>query len=234
MQLDRRPGLLLTGGVPSQPAAPISDDPTRDRLVAAAAEVFAEKGYDRAGVQEIAKRAGFTTGAIYGRFRGKAELLLAAIEAQSDDEFEQLFAENRFVGKAADIITTLGSHLVTEEFDQGQALLLEALVAARRDPEVAGMIRRLVEERTSKFVTLVDDAKRTGDIDPGLDTLSIVRFCHAVGFGFLLFGALDLDRPQAHPWEALIHRLVGAVGPEADQGAPGPRPDGGVGGDAAT
>jgi AcrR family transcriptional regulator len=58
-----------------------SGDPLRDRLVAAAAEVFAEKGYDGAGVAEIAKRAGLTTGAIYGRFTGKAELLLAAIEA---------------------------------------------------------------------------------------------------------------------------------------------------------
>ena len=192
-------------------------DPTRDRLVAAAAEVFAEKGYDRAGVQEIARRAGFTTGAIYGRFRGKAELLLAAIEAQSDDEFEQLFAEHQFEGKATDIITTVGSHLVTEEFDNGQALLLEAFVAARRDPEVAVMLRRVIEERTCALIALVDDAKRTGSIDHALDTLSIVRFCHAVGLGFLLFGAIDLPRPAARPWETLIDRLVGAVAePDAE------------------
>lgn len=186
-------------------------DPTRERLVAAAAEVFGEKGYDRATVHEIARRAGFTTGVIYGRFSGKAELLLAAIEAQSDDEFEQLFAENRFEGKATDIITTVGSHLVTEEFDNGQALLLEAFVASRRDPEVAEMLLRVIESRTEALTALVDDAKRTGGIDPSLDTLSIVRFCHAVGFGFLLFGAVNLGRPRPEPWEVLIDRLVGAV-----------------------
>lgn len=186
-------------------------DPTRDRLVAAAAEVFGEKGYDRATVHEIARRAGFTTGVIYGRFSGKAELLLAAIEAQSDDEFEQLFAENRFEGKATDIITTVGSHLVTEEFDNGQALLLEAFVASRRDPEVAEMLLRVIDSRTEALTALVDDAKRTGAIDPSLDTLSIVRFCHAVGFGFLLFGAVNLGRPRPEPWEVLINRLVGAV-----------------------
>jgi AcrR family transcriptional regulator len=206
----------LTDGVVSEPVTS-SGDPTRDRLVAAAAEVFAEKGYDRAGVQEIARRAGFTTGAIYGRFRGKAELLLAAIEAQSDDEFEQLFAEHQFEGKATDIITTVGSHLVTEEFDNGQALLLEAFVAARRDPEVAVMLRRVIEERTCALIALVDDAKRTGGIDHALDTLSIVRFCHAVGLGFLLFGAIELPRPAARPWETLIDRLVGAVAePDAE------------------
>ncbi|HET9611492.1 MAG TPA: TetR/AcrR family transcriptional regulator [Acidimicrobiales bacterium] len=196
-------------------------DPTRDRLVAAAAEVFGEKGYDRATVHEIARRAGFTTGVIYGRFSGKAELLLAAIEAQSDDEFEQLFAENRFEGKATDIITTVGSHLVTEEFDNGQALLLEAFVASRRDPEVAGMLLRVIDSRTEALTALVDDAKRTGAIDPSLDTLSIVRFCHAVGFGFLLFGAVDLGRPRPEPWEVLINRLVGAVAePGYDPDAP--------------
>jgi AcrR family transcriptional regulator len=200
----------LTDGVIPDTAAP-SGDPLRDRLVAAAADVFAEKGYDGAGVAEIARRAGLTTGAIYGRFTGKAELLLAAIEAQTDDEFEQLFAEHRFEGNATDIITTVGSHLVTDEFDSGQALLLEAFVAARRDPEVARLLRQAIAHRTDELTLLIDEAKRTGGVDPRLDTMSIVRFCHAVAFGFLLLGAVDLDRPDAPPWEELIIRLVGAV-----------------------
>jgi AcrR family transcriptional regulator len=203
-------------------------DPTRERLLTAAAEVFAEKGYDRAGVQEIAHRAGFTTGAIYGRFRGKADLLLAAMESQSDDEFEALFAKNRlgqFEGKVTNILATVGSHLVTEEFDNGQALLLEAFVAARRDPEVAVMLRRAVEHVADEMTELIEEAKRTGAIDSSLDTLAIVRFCHAVGLGFLLFGAIDLPRPEAGPWEDLIGLLIRAV--EAGSvGAPAPAPVG--------
>jgi len=208
-------------------AALPNGDPTRDRLLTAAAEVFAEKGYDGAGVQEIARRAGFTTGAIYGRFRGKAQLLLAAMEANSHDEFEELFAEHRFEGRATDILTTVGSHLATDEFDSGQALLLEAFVAARRDPEVAGMLRRIIEERTVSLTALVDEAKSTGAIDPALDTRSIVRFCHSVALGFLLFGAIDLDRPDPAPWEALLSRLVDAVAVDAIVGKPG---DAGAGG----
>ena len=88
---------------------------TRDRLLDAAAEVFAEKGYDRAGVQEIARRAGLTTGAIYGRFTGKAELLQAAIESRTTDELDELFAQHRFEGRASDILRTVGSHLVTND-----------------------------------------------------------------------------------------------------------------------
>lgn len=192
-------------------ASPATDDPTRDRLIEAAAAVFAEKGYDGAGVQEIARRAGFTTGAIYGRFRGKAELLLAALEVHSHDELDQLFAEHRFEGKVTDVLTTVGSHLVTDPFDDGQALLLEAFVAARRDPEVAELMRGLVAQRAETFAALVEEAKAAGLVHESLDTDAIVRFCHAVGFGFLFFGAIDMDQPATRPWEQLIRRLVEAL-----------------------
>src|SRR5687768_7413604 len=83
-------------------------DLTRDRLVEAAAAVFAERGYDGAGVQEIARRAGLTTGAIYGRFSGKAELLREAIARCSSDELDELFNQHRFEGRASDIIRMAG------------------------------------------------------------------------------------------------------------------------------
>ncbi|HET6835799.1 MAG TPA: helix-turn-helix domain-containing protein, partial [Acidimicrobiales bacterium] len=54
-----------------------SDASVRARLVTAAAEVFAERGYEGARVQEIVRRAGLSTGAIYTNFRNKADLLLA-------------------------------------------------------------------------------------------------------------------------------------------------------------
>jgi AcrR family transcriptional regulator len=193
------------------PEATTAGDPIRDALVAAAAEVFAEKGYDRAGVAEIAKRAGYTTGAIYGRFAGKAELLLAAIEGASDSELDTLFNEHRFEGKVTDILTTVGSHLVTDEADADSFLLLEAFVAARRDPEVRNLLQQSLDLRSDRLADLVAEAQSTGAIDPALDAEAVVRFCHAVGFGFLLFRAVDLTLPQAGPWEDLIARLVDAL-----------------------
>src|SRR3954447_4076873 len=119
-------------------------DLTRERLIDAAARGFAEKGYDRAGRQEIARRAGLTTGAIYGRFQGKAELLQAAIESRTTDELDDLFASHAFDGHATDILKVVGSHLVTptcDDADEG-ALLVEAFVAARRDREVRDSLQR--------------------------------------------------------------------------------------------
>ena len=196
---------------------PTTSDATRDRLLDAAAAVFAEKGYDRAGVQEIARRAGLTTGAIYGRFTGKADLLQAAIESHTTDELDDLFAQHRFEGHASDILRTVGSHLVMDDCPDADhaegALLLEAFVAARRDPEVRLQLGRLIEDRASVLSELVEEAKLDGSIDRDLDTKSLVLFCHAVGLGFLLYDAIEMSLPDAQPWEQLINRLVGAVAP---------------------
>jgi AcrR family transcriptional regulator len=187
-------------------------DEVRGRLVAAAAEVFAEKGYDGARVQEIAKRAGLTIGAIYGRFTGKAELLRAAIEAHSQSELDDLFTSNEFDGRVTDILTIVGSHLVTRRSTTEQALLLEAFVAARRDPAVKRLVAEIMEERAERLALLVVNAKASAGISGDLDTFSVVRFCHAVGLGFLLFEALDLELPDAGPWEGLVTRVVNALG----------------------
>jgi AcrR family transcriptional regulator len=198
-------------------AADTSRDEIRDKLVEAAAQVFAEKGYDGAGVAEIARRAGYTTGAIYGRFKGKAELLLAAIDAHSDNEFDRLFNEHRFEGKVTSILTTVGSHLVSQDLYDDGALLLEAFVAARRDPEVRTLLQSALDLRGDRLAELVAEAQATGAIDPDLDAEAVTRFCHAVGFGFLLFRAVDLDLPDAGPWEDLIARLVDALDVNANQ-----------------
>jgi AcrR family transcriptional regulator len=189
-------------------------DDIRGRLVAAAAEVFSEKGYDGARVQEIARRAGLTTGAIYGRFTGKAELLHAAIEAHSHSEFEELFASHAFDGRITDILRTVGSHLVTREATTEQALLLEAFVAARRDPEVKRLVSDLVRTRSQRLARLVEEAKATGLVSRELDDLAVVCFAHSLGLGFLLFDAVDYPLPAAEPWSALIGRMVAALGDE--------------------
>jgi AcrR family transcriptional regulator len=54
-------------------------DSTRQRLLDAATQVFLEKGYEGTRVAEIARRAGLTTGAIYGNFGSKADLLTEAL-----------------------------------------------------------------------------------------------------------------------------------------------------------
>lgn len=52
-------------------------DRTRATLLEAAREIVREKGYARTTLDEVARRAGMTTGAIYGNFKNRDELFVA-------------------------------------------------------------------------------------------------------------------------------------------------------------
>jgi AcrR family transcriptional regulator len=71
---------------------------TRRDLIAAAATVFARRGYHKATIEEIAAEAGMTSGAIYSNFDGKEELFLAI----ADDQVESRVAEIEAVADAAE------------------------------------------------------------------------------------------------------------------------------------
>ena len=54
---------------------------TRGALIAAAGELFAERGYHQVAAESVAHRAGVTSGALYHHFRDKRDLFRAAVEA---------------------------------------------------------------------------------------------------------------------------------------------------------
>ena len=56
-------------------------DRTRAKLLEAARSLIREKGYEHTTLEEIAERAGMTTGAIYGNFKGRDELFIALGQA---------------------------------------------------------------------------------------------------------------------------------------------------------
>ena len=69
---------------------------TRRSLVDAALQVVAEKGFDRASVDDIAAKAGYSIGALYSNFAGKDELFLAVFDAHVgwfEDKLEAAVAE---------------------------------------------------------------------------------------------------------------------------------------------
>jgi AcrR family transcriptional regulator len=58
---------------------------TRERLIDATGLVIAAKGLDGATVQEIARTAGVTTGALYASFASRADLIEAFLRERSTD-----------------------------------------------------------------------------------------------------------------------------------------------------
>jgi AcrR family transcriptional regulator len=60
-------------------------DESRRRILAAASDVFAEHGFAKASVREVAGRAGISVGGIYLYFRTKEELYTGLMRSQMDE-----------------------------------------------------------------------------------------------------------------------------------------------------
>ncbi len=67
-------------GVVRQRQASLKKDWTRARILAAAREVFAQRGYHGALVEDVAREAGVSKGAVYVHFPSKEELFLSLVE----------------------------------------------------------------------------------------------------------------------------------------------------------
>jgi AcrR family transcriptional regulator len=77
---------------------------TRDELVRAARELFAERGYARVGTEEIVARARVTRGALYHHFRDKRDLFRAVHEELERELVESLGDEIAGIEDARELL----------------------------------------------------------------------------------------------------------------------------------
>ncbi len=199
-----------TSETPAAPARPA--DHNRRQLIDAAAEVFAERGYEGARVADIARRAGLTTGAIYSRYSGKAQLLLDAIADRMPGEVAQILS-GQGTTEPDRLLAALGSHLVSPE-NNTHGLLLEVFVASRREPEVAEQLHAILDEERTRLGDLIRAAQTAGIFDPDLPVDAIVSLSMAIGLGMHLSNSLGRPRPDPDDWRIVIDRMISSASPD--------------------
>lgn len=183
-------------------------DSTRNRLLAAAAEVFAERGYDGTRVQEIARRAGLTTGAIYANFSGKTDLLLEAVRQYGGQQLEELLQGGQRDKSTLDLLTDLGTDLATSADRATSELLFEAFAAARRDPQVGRFLTTQFKKDDGRLHDVIERIRGEGMLADDIDIDTAVRFCHALVIGVLVLDAMGFDPPDRSAWSTLIQRVA--------------------------
>ena len=183
---------------------------TRERLLAAAAEVFAARGYDGARVGDIAAAAAVSNGALYAHFASKAGLLVGALRAHGRRHLAEVFAADPGMS-VTELLLAIGRRLVRRREPDGY-LIVEALVAARRDQDVARAMRDYLGERGDWLAELMLVAQARGEIDPALSPQALAHFCLLLAMGSALVGP-DLQAVADDEWAALLGRLVEGLAP---------------------
>lgn len=110
---------------------------TRARLVESARQVFAEKGFYGASVEEVTERAGFTRGAFYSNFADKNDLFLAALEAHLEVEIDEVGDMIRQAATPEAFLAAIRDRDTQRPLDRRWHMLrAEFRLHALRDPEV--------------------------------------------------------------------------------------------------
>ncbi len=147
-------GAAGTGGADGADGTDIG---TRDRIVQAAADVFLQKGFTGTRVVDIARRAGFTSGALYGYFDSRAELLAEAVARGSSQMLSRLLGADP-VGDATetrardagseDPLSVLESALaqIASPIDESDQMLLDGIALAHREPVAGDRLAQTVDQ----------------------------------------------------------------------------------------
>jgi AcrR family transcriptional regulator len=181
---------------------------SRSALVEAAVEIFTERGYEAATVVDIAERAGVTTGALYSHFHGKLDLLLASLGLKSIEDFaREALAAGGAPGRAAS--AALATHFAQRPSAQA-VLLLDVIVAARRDPELASTLRRLLANKVREFVNGLGAQIQAGAMSPSIDAEDLARFFTMAAFGNMVLAAVDEDPPSERAFSCVLDELLPA------------------------
>lgn len=188
---------------------------TRDRIVAAAAEVMRTRGLARATTKEIAKAAGFSEAALYKHFRDKTELFVAVLGERGPTRLSRVFAElpNRLgqdpVEEVLRDVTLAAADFYEQTFPMAASLFAE--------PKVLDAHRAALRERgngphqvCATVATYLKEEQALGrinaDVDPHAAAGMVLGACLERAF---LSHFIDAeDRPSTEDFAA---RLVDAL-----------------------
>lgn len=135
----------------------------KSKILAAAGEVFAQKGYDSATMQDIMEKCGLSKGAIYHHFKSKEEIM----QALGDRMF---FENNPFetVEKRTDLngLQKIKELLKINASDTERSQFNVQAIPILKDPHI--LMTALEANRkylTPKWLELLEEGKRDGSIN---------------------------------------------------------------------
>jgi AcrR family transcriptional regulator len=175
---------------------------TRERILASATRLFAEKGFDGASMPAIAKASGITAGAIYKHFEGKGELLLEVLRRSFLSS--PLFAHSSERGNDAAALAHLAAGYTEPALKLVRQLSIELHSAAARDAKVRQLVTKSDRLAMRRISFIVASAQKAGEIDSGLDPDHVARLFCTLIMGLIHMDTLLPDLVGDGPWREFI------------------------------
>lgn len=207
---------------------PVQD--TRDRIIASAARVFAEKGFQRSSLDAVAADAGMTKGAIYWHFKNKNDLFFALLDDRFRRDTSPLFdGLAAMVRGGGDIRAQLGGMFEASlrrctDDPEWARLYLECLSLGRND-DVRERLAAFYEQIWSVSAGFTRELQSHGLAPDRIDPQVAAVFWGALFDGLILAWLIkgdDLGLDRLLP--AIFDLVWRGIAPDAPQASPASAP----------
>lgn len=186
---------------------------TRARLLEGALEVFAERGFGAASVEDICEAAGFTRGAFYSNFGSKDELVLALSEATTGQVLEQIEALAGRLGdepqELLDAVLTMLDEAVPDR-RRWQLISAEFTLHALRNPDAAKAWAAQRKAFRARLTELVQQIVAANGLELTVDPALFVRLVIALHDGATAESLLE-DQPAGTLEHTFLPMVLDAI-----------------------
>lgn len=165
-----------------------ASEETRTLILAAAKDLYTEKGYKQAPIRELAAKAGVAEGTIFSHFPDKASLLAAAVMEEVDSALAEAFTTLPKKAACREKLLHIARHLYSHYGKNPvlwRAYLKESIFLSG---EWGDRIRQSVEEFIECVSSLIEEEKRKGAYAPETDSKAAARLYFSAYFFELLAG----------------------------------------------
>src|SRR6185312_6558423 len=141
---------------------------SRTALLEAAARGLSRHGYRNLVLEEVAREAGYTRGALYHQFKDKEDLALAVIGWVNDSwmrEVGEVAAQP--TDPVAELLTLARGHAVFCRRDIARVVMALRIEFSGQEHAVGREIERIWEGGVRRCVRRIDAGRRAGSIPPG-------------------------------------------------------------------
>ncbi|MBK8265685.1 MAG: TetR/AcrR family transcriptional regulator [Nannocystis sp.] len=184
----------------------------RAEIRQAAAALFAEHGFHQAGVAAICAAVGMSPGALYRYYRSKTEIIHAIVERDGLESIALLDALDGADEFSAALVELLADWIV-EVSDEGYAkLAIEIAAESYRDPEIAAVLTRAINDVTARVALALDRARGRGQIAAEVDSEATARVLVSLVDGAMGGGSALAALPRPRLRVTLGRLVAGLVG----------------------
>jgi AcrR family transcriptional regulator len=160
----------------------------RDQVLARAMQVFWEKGYEAASMQDLLAAMNLSSPSLYAAFGDKESLFIEAVQRYVESVREECECSGEYTARESIewVLTELTGIFTDRSHPPGCLAVIAFMTSASTSPRVQKLLAEQRAETRSRFRSIIEGGVKKGELARGTDTLALTDFYIAVISGMSL------------------------------------------------